>query len=70
MSQSGGDKNTQETFHSKLSLFTLEERAELPHGHRPLGAELAGPHLKQEDRQPHQHQGDDIGDEEGSWRLG
>jgi hypothetical protein len=25
---------------------------------------LSGPHLEQEHRKPHQHQGDDIGDEE------
>ena len=51
----------------QLSPLTLEQGTELPDGHRALSAELAGAHLKEEHGEPHQDQGYDIRNEEGTW---
>ena len=43
---------------------TLEERAHFPDCNWSLVTELAGAHLKEEDGESHEDQGDDVRDEE------
>ena len=44
----------------------MEERTHLPDSDGPLVAELSSAHLEEEDRQTHEHQGDDVGNQEGA----
>ena len=49
----------------KHSWVTLEKGAHFPDCNGPLIAELSRPHLKQEDRQSHEDEGDDVRYQEG-----
>ena len=49
----------------KHSWVTLEKGAHFPDCNGPLIAELAGTHLKKEDRQSHEDEGDDVRYQEG-----